>query len=30
MDEKEDLVGETDDRLCEPCVLLLNLDGGAW
>lgn len=27
IDEKEDLAGETDDRFCEPCVLLLNLDG---
>ena len=30
IDEKEDLVGEADECLCEPCVLLLNLDGSAW
>jgi hypothetical protein len=30
IDEKEDLVGETDDRFCDPCVLLLNLDGSTW
>lgn len=29
IDENEDLAGETDDRFCEPCVLLLNLDGSA-